>query len=464
MNSKPANSANGSQSLPPGSDVAYLHWAYRPNQPPLVISPFTTIGRDASCAIVIDDELLSDRHVRFEKRGATWTLRDLQSKTGVLVNDVQVADASLKELDQIKIGTSMLLFSLEKTRKGLIGSKNEEWNTALSRLPAFAQTDFPLLLTGPSGSGKEVLARAVHQSSRRANGPMVTINCGALSESLIESELFGHVRGSFTGATHDRQGAFETARGGTLFLDEIGDFPLGLQPKLLRALENSEIRPVGSDRTVHTDVRIIAATHKDLGKMVRTGRFRADLFWRLNVCVLCPPALNERMEDFTDLVYEFCKQMRVGLSHGAIERLRQHTWRGNVRELRNLIARARAYFPGERLDVREVEWLLAQTPNVEPEQTSEQTIDALTASSLTVPSGTRDAHGSVMREIEREMIVRRLLANGGNQRKTAIELGMPKSTLHDRLKSYSIDLEEIRKVTGATPPSATSPQDSAQSS
>ena len=453
MNTKNINSSDQSNSLPLGSELAYLHWAYRPNQPPIAIGSFATIGKDAGCSVVIDDDSLSGRHVRFEKRGATWALRDLQSKSGVYVNDIQVSEVSLKELDQIKIGTTVFLFSLEKTRKGLIGSKNEEWNAALSRLPAFAQTDFPVLLTGPSGSGKEVLAQAVHQNSRRAKQPLVTINCGALSESLIESELFGHVRGSFTGATHDRHGAFESARGGTLFLDEIGDLPLTLQPKLLRALENSEIRPVGSDRTIQTDVRIIAATHKDLAKLVRTGQFRADLFWRLNVCVLQPPSLNERMEDFTDLIYEFCKQMRVGLSHGAIERLREHTWRGNVRELRNLIARARAYFPGDRLDVSEVEWLLAQTPNIEADSTT----DAMTANTLTTPTGARN--GNVMREIEREMIVRRLLANRGNQRKTALELGLPKSTLHDRLKTYSIDLEEIRKLTGSNQASSTSLQD-----
>ncbi len=453
MTTKTFSTSNQSNFLPLGSELAYLHWAYRPNQPPIAIGPFATIGKDSGCSVVIDDDSLSDRHARFEKRGATWALRDLQSLSGVFVNDVQVNEVTLKELDQIKIGTTVFLFSLEKTRKGLIGSKNEAWNAALSRLPAFAQTDFPVLLTGPSGSGKEVLAQAVHQNSRRAKQPLVTINCGALSESLIESELFGHVRGSFTGATHDRQGAFESARGGTLFLDEIGDLPLTLQPKLLRALENSEIRPVGSDRTVRTDVRIIAATHKDLAKLVRTGQFRADLFWRLNVCVLQPPSLNERMEDFTDLIYEFCKQMRVGLSHGAIERLREHTWRGNVRELRNLIARARAYFPGERLDVSEVEWLLAQTPNIE----ADSTVDATTANTLTTPSEARN--GNVMREIEREMIVRRLLANRGNQRKTALELGLPKSTLHDRLKTYSIDLEEIRKLTGSSPASSTSLQD-----
>lgn len=453
MPTKTSSTSDQSNFLPPGSALAYLHWAYRPYQPPIAIGPFAIIGKGSECSVVIDDDRLSDRHARFEKRGAIWTLRDLQSLSGVFVNEVQVNEITLKELDQIRIGTTVFLFSLEKTRKGLIGSKNEAWNAALSRLPAFAQTDFPVLLTGPSGSGKEVLAQAVHRNSLRAKQPLITINCGALSESLIESELFGHVRGSFTGATHDRQGAFESARGGTLFLDEVGDLPLTLQPKLLRALENSEIRPVGSDRTIQTDVRIIAATHKDLSKLVRIGQFRADLFWRLNVCVLQPPSLNERMEDFTDLIYEFCKQMRVGLSHGAIERLREHTWRGNVRELRNLIARARAYFPGERLDVSEVEWLLSQTPNIE----ADSSFDATTGNTHTTPAGTRN--GNVMREIEREMIVRRLLANGGNQRKTALELGLPKSTLHDRLKTYSIDLEEIRKLTGGGQTSTTSLQD-----
>lgn len=438
--------------LPLGTERAYLHWMLRPTTPPLELGPFATIGRESSCSISIDDQSLSARHARFEKRGDTWSIRDLQSTAGVYVNDQKVGDSTIKEQDSIRLGDLTFVFSLEKVRQGSPMSKNEAWNRELSRLPSFAQTDFPVLMIGPSGSGKEVLARAIHEASRRKKGALVTINCSALSESLIESELFGHVRGSFTGATHDRQGAFESARGGTLFLDEIGDLPLNLQPKLLRAIENREIRPVGSDRTIETDVRIVAATHKDLVKLVQQGRFRADLFWRLNVCVLRPPALGDRMEDFTDLVYEFCKQLRVSFSYDAIERLRSHTWAGNVRELRNMIARAKAYFGGSRIEKNDIEWLLNQTPKFEIPATNPPELNFVdSASTWTPPTSPSGNSSSVMREIEREMIVRRLLANKGNQRKTATELGMPKSTLHDRLKVYEIDLEEIKRSAHPNP-------------
>lgn len=317
-------------------------------------------------------------------------------------------------------------------------SRNPAWSKQLEKLPGFAMTDFPVLLIGPSGSGKEILARAIHAASSRSKGPFVSINCGALSESLIESELFGHVRGSFTGAMNDRKGAFETARGGTLFLDEIGDLPLALQPKLLRAIENKEIRPVGSDRTIEANVRILAATHKDLATAVRLGRFREDLYWRLNVCQLRPPALNQRMEDFVDLAYSFCRQNRVRLTHAAIEHLRSHSWPGNVRELKNVIARAAAYYPGHAIQAADIADLIDRVPANHAVDASE-----FMPPSISIEDGT---NGNIMREIEREMIIRRLVANRGNQRQTAIDLGMPKSTLHDRIKDYSIDLLQIKQA------------------
>ena len=402
--------------------------------------PMLTIGSDASCGLRLFDSTVSPRHARIESRGDSWLIRDLQSAQGVFVNDTRVNEAPLTDLDRVQIGEAVLLFRIGEADKGRLASKNIAWGLQLDRIPSFASTDFPVLMTGPSGAGKEILANAIHASSRRRTGAFVTINCSALSESLIESELFGHVKGSFTGATHDRKGAFEAARGGTIFLDEIGDLPLSLQPKLLRALENKEIRPVGSDRTVDTDVRVLAATHKDLETMVRQGRFREDLYWRLNVCAIKPPALKDRMEDFTDLVYFFCRQMRVRLSFGAIEHLREHSWPGNIRELKNVISRAAAYYPGHHIQPEDIEMLIDRQMAIAPEafHLAEPTFES--------PATPTTAGGSVMREIEREMIIRRLVANRGNQRKTAVDLGMPKSTLHDRLKTYSIDLSQIKEL------------------
>ena len=197
-------------------------------------------------------------------------------------------------------------------------------------LSSVATSSCPVLILGPSGTGKDVLANAIHNSSKKSGAPFISVNCSALTETLVESELFGHTKGSFTDAVSDRKGAFEAARGGTLFLDEIGDLPYSLQAKLLRALENNEIRPVGSDRSIKTDVRIIAATHQNLYNKIRDGEFRADLFYRLNVITIETPALKERIEDFDNLLYSFARQMRVRFSFNAIKTLKKHDWPGNI--------------------------------------------------------------------------------------------------------------------------------------
>jgi DNA-binding NtrC family response regulator len=405
------------------------------------VGEFLTIGREATCGLVVEDSFVSARHARIEKKAGGYVVRDLHSRNGTFLNGSRVTEAILAANDRIRFGEMVYVFSDAPTEPANLQSKNQVWNDQLRRLPSFAATDFAVLVLGPSGSGKEIMARAIHGHSARARGQFVSINCSALSESLIESELFGHIRGSFTGATHDRKGAFESARGGTLFLDEIGDLPLSLQPKLLRALENNEIRPVGSDRAIETDVRIIAATHKNLLAQVKLGRFREDLYYRLNVCQLCPPPLTERLEDFDDLIYQFARQYRVRFSFYTIEKLKKHAWPGNVRELKNLVARASAYYPGKHIQPEDIDSILeSQNKSVAPP-----------VESTTVPSGT---NGSIIKEIEREMIVRRLVANGGNQRRTALDLGLPKSTLHDRIKTYSIDLTQLQLQALAENPGA----------
>ena len=422
----------------------YLVPVGRPGEPNILLTDFMTIGRDPVCQIRIEDEFVSSRHARVEKKTGGYMIRDLQSRNGTYLNGSRITEAILAPNDRIRFGETVFIFTESPAETFDLVSKNSAWADQLRRLPIFASTEFPVLITGPSGSGKEILARAVHQKSSRSMGPVISINCSALSESLIESELFGHVRGSFTGAIQDRKGAFEAARGGTIFLDEIGDLPLSLQPKLLRAIENSEIRPVGSDRAIETDVRIVAATHKNLGALSKTGAFREDLYYRLNVCHLKPPQLMDRLEDFDDLLYSFAKTYRVRFSFAAIEKLKEHKWPGNIRELKNLVARASAYFPGKHIQPEDLPSVL-ETPVV-PE-TKEESKEPL----FEAGAGT---NGSLIREIEREMIVRRLIANRGNQRATARDLGMPKSTLHDRIKAYSIDIKQLpidRAETDETP-------------
>ena len=405
---------------------------------PIQLQEFTTIGRDPGCALALRDDFVSARHARVERKAAgTWTVRDLGSRNGVYLNGARVIEAVLTANDKIRLGETVFVFSDSAAAPAApLTSRSPAWNETLRRLPAFAVTEFPVLLGGPSGSGKDVLARWIHSASPRAAGPFVSINCGALSESLIESELFGHLRGSFTGAVNDRKGAFEAARGGVLFLDEIGDFPLALQPKLLRAIENSEIRPVGGDRAIETDVRVIAATHKNLADEARAGRFREDLYYRLCVCSVRAPALKDRMEDFDDLLYRFAKELRVRFSFGAIEALKKHAWPGNVRELRNAVARASAYYPGKHILPADVEQIVDRAA-LAPE------MHYLAASDRSDGTG-----GQVIKEFEREMILRRLVANRGNQRRTAMELGLPKSTLHDRIRTYGINLDAIEAGLG----------------
>ncbi len=399
------------------------------------VGDFMNIGRDSECQIPLSDDSVSDRHARIEKREEKYFLKDLRSLQGSFINDHKVTEAELQDGDLIRLGHQELYFCLENEneKKFDLQSRNEAWNETLQRLVKVAHTDFPILLLGPSGTGKDVIAQKLHECSQRKSGPLISVNCSALTETLVESELFGHIKGSFTGAINDRKGAFEAARGGTLFLDEIGDLTYGLQAKLLRALENNEIRPVGSDRVVKTDVRIIAATHQNLCEKIQRNQFRADLYFRLNVVTVTPPALKDRMEDFDDLFYQFARQYRVRFSHNAIQRLKNHTWPGNIRELKNLVARASALFSKESVDEHKVENLIDKT--MIEDLSSGMAPPVAEESTSTLP---------VIKEIERQMIIKRLAANRGNQRRTAMDLGMPKSTLHDRLKDYNIEVETFK--------------------
>ena len=243
-----------------------------------------------------------------------------------------------------------LLKDLTRGRIWLAEALTESGTFALSCVPHIAKSKYPILLLGPSGTGKDVLARLIHRRSPVSSGPLVSVNCSALTETLIESELFGHRKGSYTGASCNRKGAFMASSGGTLFLDEIGDLPLSLQPKLLRAIEYQEIKPVGADEPVKTDARIIAATHQNLKEKVEKGTFRRDLYYRLNVVSFTVPPLRDRMEDFEPLLKSFLSDYGVTFSNEAIKVFKSYSWQGNIRELKNTVARAGALFSGEVID------------------------------------------------------------------------------------------------------------------
>lgn len=254
-------------------------------------------------------------------------------------------------------------------REGII-SRSAAMEEALRQARLVADSESNVLIQSESGTGKELLARALHRASRRASGPFVAVNCSAIPESLLESELFGHSKGSFTGATQSRKGLFESADGGTLFMDEVGDMPLAFQAKLLRVLQDGEVRPVGANRTLPVDVRVVSATHRDLEQAVETGDFRADLFYRLNVVRLDLPPLRERRDDIPLLVRHFLSRVNErngrhieGFAPDAMEALMAASWPGNVRQLQNVVEQAAALSTTEIVPASLVQRALRADPS-----------------------------------------------------------------------------------------------------
>ncbi len=304
---------------------------------------------------------------------------------------------------------------------GIVGSSPAMRQLAQT-IRAIAPSEATVLIAGESGTGKELAAKAIHAQSNRQNGPFVAVNCAALSETLLESELFGHEKGSFTGAEKRREGRFLAADGGTLFLDEIGEMPLSMQPKLLRALQEREIQRVGGDRPVRVDVRIIAATNRDLLQEVEENRFRQDLFYRLNVVTLTMPPLRERVEDIPNLAMHFLRQFaekngkRVkGFTPAAMDKLLKHEWPGNVRELENAVERAVVLLSGEYVSERELPPGLAGTES------------GGTAPRLDISDMTLD-------EIERLAVREALQQCNNNKSEAARRLGITRKTLLAKLQ------------------------------
>jgi DNA-binding NtrC family response regulator len=293
------------------------------------------------------------------------------------------------------------------------------------QIARLADLDTSILISGESGTGKELVARALHRQSRRQQGPFVAINCAALPESLLESELFGHVRGAFTDAREDRRGLFAEASGGTLFLDEIGELPLSLQPKLLRVIEERKVRPLGSSREVACDVRLLTATHLDLAEAVKKGGFRGDLYYRLNVIQIQLPPLRARGNDILLLAQRFIAELAerfgksvTGLTEPAARRLLSYPWPGNVRELRNVIERAVALAGHDRLTVQDL------PENLQKSEGAAALPDA-PFDPLAMPT---------LAEMEHRYIDQVLSRVGGNRTLAARILGVDRKTLYRKLK------------------------------
>ena len=311
-------------------------------------------------------------------------------------------------------------------------------------------TDLTVTITGESGTGKELVAQALHDYGKRKSGPFVALNMAAIPKELIESELFGHEKGAFTGANQRAAGRFELAAGGTLFLDEIGDMPLEAQTRLLRVLQEGEFTTVGGRTSIKSDVRIITATHRDLKQLIQRGTFREDLYFRLNVVPLRLPPLRERTEDIPELVACFLtRAVEQGLpwriiDNAAMERLKSHVWLGNVRELENLIQRLAALYTQEVIELADIEYQLGER-NAVPADPDSKGLAKSVEERLTTYFGAHDGelpaaglYDRVIREVERPLITLTLQATRGNQIKAAEVLGVNRNTLRKKIKELEI--------------------------
>ena len=333
---------------------------------------------------------------------------------------------------------------------GLIGS-SEAMEKIYQLIRKVARSNASVLLLGETGTGKELVANALHHLSLRNGGPFVKVNCGALSESLLESELFGHVRGSFTGAVDNRTGRFEAAHGGTIFLDEINSTSLELQVKLLRVLQQREFERVGDTQTIRVDTRVIAAANRNLMEIVNDGKFREDLYWRLNVIPIYIPPLRDRREDLPELVSFFLQTYNeendryvVHIQHEAMDLLQKYDWPGNVRELQNYIERAVVMAEGDELTVD----LLPDeviSPNAKRGLGMRKAdLDTLTfevvQQGLDESGPNEDSlHAKIVNRVERELIAQVMVVCNNVQTKAATKLGINRNTLHKKLKEYGFE-------------------------
>ncbi len=333
---------------------------------------------------------------------------------------------------------------------GLIGS-GAAMESVYRLTRKVARSNASVLLLGETGTGKELIAKAIHQLSHRASGPFVRVNCGALAENLLESELFGHVRGSFTGAVDNRTGRFEAAHTGTVFLDEINSTTAKLQVKLLRVLQEHAFERVGDTHTIQVDTRVVAASNRDLLEETDAGRFREDLYYRLNVITIYLPPLRERRDDIAELVSHFLKlysqendRRVLHVERAALEAMQAYDWPGNVRELQNYVERAVVLAPGDELTCDLLpETVLGRKPRRIGRR---RVVDVETAASELVEEGVAKAgpeadnlHAMIVNRIERELIAQVMAACENVQIKAAARLGINRNTLHKKLKQYELE-------------------------
>jgi DNA-binding NtrC family response regulator len=394
--------------------------------------PHVRIGSAANNDVTILDSSVSRYHCELRHTDEGFMLRDLGSTNGCVVGGLRVKEALIQSEVVIQLGRSTMRFLPLTEEKRVDPSKDVKFGQLYGRSQAMreifgilekvAATDLTVTIQGETGTGKDLVARAIHQASPRKDGPFVVFDAGAVANNLIESELFGHEKGAFTGATEQRQGAFERADGGTLFIDEIGELALELQPKLLRALEQREVQRVGGSKRIPVDVRVVCATNRALVDEVQASRFRDDLFFRISVVVLGLPPLRERREDVELLIHAILRAVNPNMTAApeAVSVLQNYDWPGNVRELRNVIETAVAMCSETVLHPRDL--IFAHDRDLGSQK----------------DSGAMSLAGKTLESIEHAAIAQTLAHCAGNRSAAARALGIAPSTLYLKLKKYDI--------------------------
>ncbi len=407
------------------------------------------VGTEPECDLVLSDRSVSRRHAEVSKRGDVVVVRDLGSTNGTYFHETRVGEVfvplggeiafgktKVKVVpDEVEVGTKP---SVEDRLGPLVGG-DLRMREIFALIEEVAPTDVTVVVEGETGTGKELVARAIHERSRRTSRPLVVFDCTNQPKDLIESSLFGHVKGAFTGATAQRSGAFERADGGTIFLDELGEFGLDLQPKLLRVLESREVQKVGGEGYDGVDVRVVAATNRNLKAEVRGGRFREDLYYRLAVVKIVLPPLRERVSDIPRLVEHFIALAgnTFSVDPACYATLKAHSWPGNVRELKNVVDRAAALSRGKsNVDLSRF-MLEAEDGDLKP-STPVRPAPAMVLGDSKLPSF-KEAKGKIVADFESQYIQALLREHGNNISLAAREAGIDRKHFKDLMRKYGID-------------------------
>jgi DNA-binding NtrC family response regulator len=404
----------------------------------------TMVGTHADNDLVLTDATVSRYHLEIRVRRDGIEVRDLDTKHGgarigsvVLTGAARLRLGKHTEMDVEPVDTSVDLGEFAADRFGDVLGTTQPMKRLFALLAKAAPTEATILLQGETGTGKEAIAEAVHRHSRRSKGPFVVVDCGSIPHELIASELFGHAKGSFTGAGADKQGLIEAANHGTLFLDEIGELALDLQPQLLRVLDRRQVRRVGETQSVDVDIRVIAATHRDLRAMVKAGQFREDLYYRLAVVATYVPPLRDRKADIPALATWFAEKMGRGSfaqSPALLEQLQRHDWPGNVRELRNVVERALSLGDAALAD-------LGEGSSRPPAPASEEAGIKRQSNPDVLEMPFKEAKAQLVEAFERDYLSALLARHHGNISRAAAEAGIDRNYIHRLVKKYGLEVD-----------------------